>query len=299
MSRKLRFGALIFAALLLAAFIWMRIAVEGRDGPDPSAKEGPETARDQQTKSAVSSTIDAAEAENSDNGSGETADSALVEAAEDSPYSFTKWEDVADHLAELVAKEYDALLLNPPFKYNNPIALIAPAFENVMSRVVDNQEDPALFEAIKFYLPLTGATDETQPPHRMPISEQDPLKFMIRAGRLSPDVLKVRRRLPNGEIYMADKHEEVIVTYKVEVPMSAERQAMIANLEEKVIALEKRTSANPGDPQLQAELNSYRGDLEYLKGSIYTTYESGSGPMNKDHPKYRVTRIDLGVIQPK
>ena len=87
--------------------------------------------------------------------------------------------------------------------------------------------------------------------------------------------------------------------YRLEIPMTPERQARIERLQETVIGLEKRASDNPGNARLQIELSASRRNLENLKAAKYAAHRSGSLVGDKDHPDYKVTEIDLGIIQPE
>ena len=199
MPRKMRIGAALFAALLLGTFVWLRIATKNRMDFDRPAEDNSVAAGMQTPPSSTGGGEEDSD-EDPSYDSEETKDEAKSGApagGSESPYRFESWEDAADLLAEMVAEQYDALLLNPPKPYNSPIAMAAPAYRNVMDSIYEHGELPALREALKPFLPITGIADADQPPHRMPKSEFDGVALLVRASRLPASIMNPPIRLPN------------------------------------------------------------------------------------------------------
>ena len=290
MSRKWHAGAVLFATVVLGAFVWMRVSVEAQLR---NAAPVAEDERVSQTAVAPASS-GASEAKRGVAAEGaEGGVKAGEAAAEDSPYRFETWQDARDHWAGMLAAEFDRLQKADP--HGHPLDHTFAASRYVHSYLWREKKDPALYEAIKGFLPLKGHPDGTQP-HRMPRSVQDPVKMLIHAGRLPSDILNYRTTVVGGRVISHPRHERLIVTYRVKAPLTDEGRAQVARFEAEVLDLEKRTASAPQDVSLQEQLRASRASLEDLKKPVYVEYTSSFGPRSKDYPGYTERRIDLGVI---
>ena len=288
MSRKWHAGAVLFATVVLGAFVWMRVSVEAQLRNAAPVAEGERFSQTAVAPASSGASEEGAAAEGAEGGvkAGEA-------AAEDSPYRFETWQDARDYWAGMLAAEFDRLQKADP--HGHPLDHAFAAKRVVSAYIFKEKKDPALFEAIKKFLPLRGHPDGTQP-HRIPRSAMGTIKMLIHAGRLPPDILNYRTTVVGGRVISHPRHERLIVTYRVKAPLTDEGRAQIARFEAEVLGLEKRAASAPQDVSLQEQLQASRASLEDLKKPVYVEYTSSFGPRSKDYPGYTERRIDLGVI---
>ncbi len=285
MSRNICIAAVLFAALLLAVFVWLWVDAEWGISSAPPNTMPPET--DLIQTPPVPRSINA---DKSDGKAEETeVGAADGSRSQDSLYQFKDWEEALDCWANLVAEEFEMLLRTESF--NHPFDLVGTAYHTVLERVMD-KEDP-LSKALTPYLPLNNL------PGRIPTDNIGPVRFLIRTGHMSPDVFKIRLKLPTGEIYMADSNEHVVMTYKVLRPLYPFEKEGIAFLEKQVLDLEARLSATPNDAALQQKLDRKRAELEEMKQPKYVTHWKGGGAANRGQPGFRITEMDFGILRPE
>ena len=296
MSRKIRIAAALFAALILAVFAWLWIDAEADKNSAPPNTAPPEAALTETPPEPPS-----IQAEDSDGEANEAAANAVdAYASQDSPYRFESWEDTADHIAELVGQEFDKLLLTE--SYNHPAELAPRAFMDTIERFWNGSkehltpENRALHDAVFPFMPVKYSLLEDGP-HRMPTSEFTSFHLLVRAGRLSPDMLKIHIRLPNGEKYTAERNERVVVTYQIDHSMNAELQERISALEARALDLEAQLSATPGGVDLQTRLDNARMMLERSKKNLITTHRREMGAVNRGQPGFKITEMDLGTLR--
>ncbi len=282
LPRKIYIGAVLFAALILAVFVWLWIDAERGSGAALPNTMPPESAQIQTPP--VPRAINADKSDGEDEETEVGADDSG--RSQDAPYQFKDWKEARDSWANLVAEEFERLLRTESF--NHPFDLTATAYENILERVID-KEDP-LSKAITPFLPLNDL------PGRIPIDDIGPVRFLIRTGHMSPDVYKIRMKLPNGEMYMADNNEQVVMTYQVLRPLYPVEKESIARLEKQILDLEARLLATPNDAALQQKLNGKRAELEEMKQPRYVTHTSGGGATNRGQPGFRITEMDFGIL---
>ncbi|MDE0021073.1 MAG: hypothetical protein OXT69_06790 [Candidatus Poribacteria bacterium] len=245
MTRKITIAAALAAAVLLAALIWLSLRddpmlsetstpLEGVDGGDAALMEEAQSpVQPQETP--------AADGEPS-------ADSGAPES-DTGPYKFERWEDAANHYAELVGLEYDALIAAGV----DPDKAGSQAFHDVQENIFIGREDPALAAALEQYLPYSDSVPmEERTEKRMPLKEYGPRPFLVRAGRLPLLALKAGSlSLPNGERYYFDEDEEVVVIWQTRhVPADTEEgRQMLAQMEKDYAELETKLTHDPGNTE--------------------------------------------------
>ncbi len=287
MSRKTQLTAAVLAAVLLGAFLLLWIlSMKGGDSEAPMAEVGGGEAEKQtppaprvQPKEPPKETPK------------------MDDEADAGPYNFKRWEEAADYMAELMGQEYDRLVeagVEPP-----PYSSLAQvAYNNVRKRIFEDKEDPALYNALRPYIPYAPSVPmEKRTRDAIPSEEYGSTEFLVRAGRLPRTALQSKMTLPNGETYYVDKKEELYITWQKSRISPKQKQAL-ARLETARGELERRLKQTPGDQQTKKKLADILGSIEKVRSAAsVTTYEAvlmkGVDPA---HPKYKFTFLDLGDI---
>ncbi len=318
MTRKITVAAALAAAALLAAFIWISL----RDNPmlseTPTPMEGV-GAGDAASMEGAQSPVQPQETPAAD---GEpSADSGAAEL-DTGPYKFERWQDAANHLAELIGLEYDALIAAGV----DPRKARSKAYHDVCERIFDDKEDPALTAALGQYLPYgEDVPMEKRTQEAMPIEEFGSKQFLVRSGRLPPLALKAGSlSLPNGERYYFDEGEEVVVIWQARhVPADTEwgRQEL-AEMEETLAQWETKLAQDPENTEAQEaiaviqtamiemytpELENHRKELRVglSPEEIKRRLKEGGPPIDTEtkpedlqpsRPDLKLTVLELGVI---
>lgn len=212
------------------------------------------------------------------------------------PYRFERWQDAANHLAELIGVEYDALLAAGM----EPLEAQSQAYHRVFERIFDNKEDPALAAALYPYLPLhPDSPIKLNADRRIPLKEFSSAAFLVRAGRLPSTAMKKGRiSLPNGEYYYHDDHEDVIVIFKMRHirAETEEGRQKLAELEKANADWKAKLVQNPADMRAREVLEYIEEEIENLKTPQLKTYRYERSGGEPGHPDYKRTELDLGVI---
>ncbi len=291
MSRNICIAAVLFAALLLAVFVWLWVDAEWGISSAPPNTAAPESAQIQTPPLPRSINADKSDGEAEETGVG----AADGSRSQDSPYQFKDWEEALDYLANLVAEEFERLLRTGSF--SDKFEAAGAAYANVAERT---RKDTALFEALKSYY------------SQIPRAEKSPNALLVRTGHFSPDVLKVHITLPNGEKYLAEHNELVVITYQVLYPRTAEDRAsdleQIRLTETAILELEAALESSPNNADIRLELDRLHTnlkDLKEMKPRIKKhTRRAGAfdGAFSGDLPSegaanVKTTRLDFGIIR--
>lgn len=321
MSRATTIILAALAAAVLGVFVWFWLIDEsslseigvGETGRSDSAGE---EALTEENLSPVQTPQEAPQPSETAAGSSDEADTG--------PYKFERWEDAADHMAELMGLEYDARLAAGIDSKNARIQ----AYNVVRKRIFDDEEDPALLAALMPYLPY----DESVPMEKrtrpaMPLEEYGSTEFLVRAGRLPPSALKQGHlTLPNGNRYYFDPNEEVIVKWqKRYVPAETEGGKIELAMWEGILAKANAELAqNPGDTETQEDILAIQAEMDALTTPQLKNYHRSFRIREPDEarrrsrmhayeimeleklevenpqptrPEYKLTILELGVIE--
>ena len=286
-AKRRRWAVAALSAASVAAFLWTwtKTAV---DAPDEAANEqGAELTADQQTPPTVESQPKV-----------ETAASEEVPLptpeSDDNPYQFENWEDMADTLAEMMGKEFDIMRKERGSEIPD-IRIALDAYIKVFESIFDKNENPQLRDAVEPFLPFSDDSPYDKNDVAIPEREYDPYRFLVRAGRLSPLVLKSKLTLPNGEIYYSDEMEDVIMVWQRERP-PGNRKAL-ERFEKSLADLEKKLAQTPDNKLMQQKAVDLRAAIEELKKPGLTHFEAYSFSGDPTHPDHKITFLDLGVLK--
>ena len=322
MSRQTIIALSFAAALLLGVFVWIWLtSAQSPNALTPMATEGGGKRLTKDAQSPVL-TQEPPEPEKAE----PQKQTAAAPEADTGPYKFEKWEDAANHLAELMGQRYDELLAEGK---DSKTARIQ-AYNEVLERIFYKNEDPAFKAALVPYLPSDHGTEEERA-KGMPLSEFGSVEFLVRAGRLPQSALKGGSlSLPNGGRYYFDKDEEVIVRWQ-KWTIAAETEhgkKLMAGYLERRTHWETELANAPGDPKAQKALRQIQAAIESLKTprfhrhekalrkgldpdelrrQLYERRNQNKGSTSREEfeydpdpqpssPEYRLTVLDLGLI---
>lgn len=280
-------AALLLAFVAALVWIWTMNAI---DTPEEAANgQSAKLTDDQQTP-------DAAESPSRDEAP--TSEEALAPAPESdpNPYQFENWEEMADTLAEMMGKEFDIMRKERGSDVED-IRIAVDAYHKVFESIMETNEHPQLRDAVTPFLPSASESPyEDSDDSNMPRKENAPFPYLIRAGRLSPLVLKSKLTLPNGEIYYSDPKEDVVIVYQRESPPDNFRA--LDRFKKALANLEKKMKQTPDNKRMQQKAAELRDAIETLKKPKLTHYHmfsiSGDDPT---HPDHKITFLDLGVLK--
>ena len=286
MSRKTYLTAAVLAAVLLGVFLLLWVLSMKDSGGEARMAESGSVETEKQTPPAprVQPKEPPKETPKMD------------DEADTGPYNIKNWREALDLMAELVGQEYDRLVeagVKPP-QYQS---LSLMAYQNFQKRVFEDKEDPALYNALRPFLPYAPSVPmEKRTEDRMPSGEFGPDELLVRSGRLPRTALQSKMTLPNGETYYVDKKEELYITWQKSLISPKQKQAL-ARLETARGELERRLKQTPNDQQAQKKLADILASIEKVRSANVTTYEAvlmkGVDPA---HPNYKFTFLDLGDI---
>ncbi|MDE0020544.1 MAG: hypothetical protein OXT69_04070 [Candidatus Poribacteria bacterium] len=288
MSRQTAIAA-SFAAALLGVFIWTWLASVRLSNETALLVDGGRNGEAVALTEDAQSPVLTQETPEPD-GAPPQKQTAAGPVADTDPYKFEKWQDAANHLAELMGLEYDALLAAGK---DSKTARIQ-AYNDVQRRIFEDNEDPALTAALQQYLPAVNAPP-AELAKRMPLSEYGSVQFLVRAGRLPQSALKQGYlTLPNGERYHFDMDEEVIVRWQTRsIAAETDRgKKMIAMLLEFRKVWEAELAKPSGDARAERELRQIQAAIENLKTpKLYyheTAMRSGGNEDSEDSVRRRM-----------
>ncbi len=317
MTRKITVAAALAAAALLAAFIWLSL----RGAPMP-----PETTKRMEGAGGAAASMEEAQSpvQPQETPAADGEPSADLEAPEldTGPYKFERWEDAANHLAELIGVEYDAQIAAGM----DSLTARSQAYHDVTERIFEDQEDPALYAALVQYLPYhEDVPMEERTEEAIPEEEFGPEEFLVRSGRLPPSALKAGSiSLPNGERYYFDDDEEVVVIWQTRsVPADTEEgRQTLAQLEKERAQWETKLTQDPENTEAQdaiafietsiivmntPELKNHRKEMrirspEEIKRRARERHlrprstETKPEDLQPSRPDLKLTVLELGVI---
>ncbi|MDE0021240.1 MAG: hypothetical protein OXT69_07650 [Candidatus Poribacteria bacterium] len=247
MTRKITVAAVLAAAVLLAAFIWLSLRDDPMLSETPAPMEGV-GGGDAALMEEAQSPVQPQETPGAD---GKPSADSEVPELDTGPYKFEGWEDAANHFAELIGLEYDELIAAGV----DPLEARMQAYDNVRQRILYDKEDPALYATLLQYLPYhKDVPMEKRTRDAIPAEEYGPAEFLVRSGRLPPLALKAGSlSLPNGERYYFDKDEEVVVIWQTRsFPTDTEEgRQVLAEMEKEYAQWETKLAHDPGNTEAQ------------------------------------------------
>ena len=290
-AKRMIWAAVALLLVLVAAFVWIwtQSAIET---PDKAANgQSAKLTADQQTPHAAESL------QQDDAAASEKAPSpAPAPESDANPYLFKNWEEMADTLAEMMGKEFDIMRKEQGSDILD-IQIASDAYHKVFESIMEKNENPQLRDAVVNFLPFASESPyEDGENGTMPRKENNPLRYLVRAGRLSPLILKNKLTLPNGETYYSDPKEDVVIVWQRESPPGNFRA--LDRFKKALADLEKRLAQTPDNKQMQQKAADLRAAIETLKKPKLTRYEMFSfGGDDPTHPDHKITFLDLGVIK--
>ena len=287
MSRKTQLTAAVLAAVLLGVFLLLWV-LSMKDSGEARMAESGSVETEKQTPP-VRPRVQPQEPPK------ETPK--MDDEADTGPYNIKNWREALDLMAELVGQEYDRLV-EAGVKPLPHMSVAGMAYQNFRKRVFEDKEDPALYNALRPYIPYAPDVpmEKRTGKERIPDEERGAEELLVRAGRLPRTALQSKMTLPNGETYYVDKKEELYITWQKSHISPKQKQAL-ARLETARGELERRLKQTPDDQQAQKKLADILASIEKVRSANVTTYEAvlmkGVDPA---HPNYKFTFLDLGDI---
>ena len=129
-----------------------------------------------------------------------------------------------------------------------------------------DREDPALYNALRRYIPYAGSgSEENARKIGCQLESSVPDELLVRSGRLPRTVLQSKMTLPNGETYYVDKKEELYITWQKSLISPKQKQAL-ARLETARGELERRLKQDARRPAGAKEACRHSG--VHRKGAV-------------------------------